>query len=237
MVCSLRISPSRRQCTIPSYSWYTFYSLHRTIRNLKRGVGSAALKLERTNTNTATSEVLLYENTTAKPKYFKLIAIVSGIQLFFWTYLSYAALTDFSGSGSTKREHGIKVGNTEAQSQSKPAWFTSSKWRLVGSLVSLGAGIFFAVIANMYPQRIVHRLYFLQRLSAAQIQTYSPFGSVRSIQVPLGDITCTGDRLTAKAQLALKVRGYPLYFLMDKQGRFVAPRMFDTLIASRKKVI
>ena len=193
--------------------------------------------MERTNSNAATSAVLLYENTKAKPKYFKLIAIVSGIQLFFWTYLSYAALTDFSSNGLMKREHGNKVGSTEAQSQSKPAWFTSSKWRLVGSLISLSAGVFFAVIANMYPQRIVHRLYFLQRLSTAQIQTYSPFGSVKSIQVPLGDITCTGDRLTAKAQLALKVRGYPLYFLIDKQGRFVAPRMFDTLIASRKKVI
>lgn len=180
---------------------------------------------------------MLYENTKAKPKYFKLIAIVSGIQLFFWTYLSYAALTDFSSNGLMKQEHGNKVGSTKAQSQSKPTWFTSSKWRLVGSLISLSAGVFFAVIANMYPQRIVHRLYFLQRLSTAQIQTYSPFGSVKSIQVPLGDITCTGDRLTAKAQLALKVRGYPLYFLIDKQGRFVAPRMFDTLIASRKKVI
>ena len=193
--------------------------------------------MESTNSNAATSAVLLYENTKANPKYFKLIAIVSGIQLFFWTYLSYAALTDFSGNGPMKQEHGNKVGSTEAQSQSKPAWFTSSKWRLVGSLISLSAGVFFAVIANMYPQRIVHRLYFLQRLSTAQIQTYSPFGSVKSIQVPLGDITCTGDRLTAKAQLALKVRGYPLYFLIDKQGRFVAPRMFDTLIASRKKVI
>ena len=105
------------------------------------------------------------------------------------------------------------------------------------SLLSLSAGVFFVITANMYPLRCVHRLYFIQRSSAAQIHTFTPFGSVRKLQVPLGDITCTGERSSTRAQLALKVKDYPLFFLLDKQGTFVAPRMFDTLIASRKRVV
>ena len=208
-----------------------------TYRELKRRV-PIALKSDHVSTQTAATEVLLYENTKAKPKYFKLIAIVSVIQLFFWTYLSYFALTEFNGKTNqpTKREHKTEASSSATQSNGN-TWFTSSKWRIAMSLLSLSAGVFFAITANMYPLRCIHRLYFIQRSSAAQIHTYTPLGSVRKLQVPLNDITCTGDRSSARAQLALKVKDYPLFFLLDRQGQFVAPRMFDTLIASRKKVV
>ena len=136
------------------------------------------------------------------------------------------SLTEFNGKTNqpTKREHETEASSSATLSNGN-IWFTSSKWRIAMSLLSLSAGVFFAVTANMYPLRCIHRLYFIQRSSAAQIHTYTPLGSVRKLQVPLNDITCTGDRSSARAQLALKVKDYPLFFLLDRQG--MGPILMD----------
>ena len=106
------------------------------------------------------------------------------------------------------------------------------------SFLSLGAGVFFAVTACMYPLRIVHRLYLVKRTTSAKVLTYTPLGSTRIVDIPLTDITATVDRQAAKSHVAFKAKGYPLYFLLDKQnGRFLVPKVYDNVIGSRKKVI
>ena len=193
----------------------------------------------------SSTKVLLYENLSARPGYFRLIAIVSGIQLLFWSYLSLYAFTELREEKTHRTAKRIES-NTEGtltspvdsqiEEKQKGSWYTSLKWRVSFSLLALGAGIFFGITACMYPLRVVRQLFFLKPSSVCLI-TYTPTGTTRSLQLPLTAVTCSGERLSERAQLALKVKGYPLFFLIDRQGQFSAPRLFDTLIASRKRVL
>ena len=218
------------RCCLPSRYGLTH------LQPLRRGITSDSVDVS--------NEVLLYTNNKTKPGYFKLIAVISGLQMIFWAYLSYFAFTELREEDNKR----VNAAEPEVTSwgtgheasvpkrETRFSWLSSLKWRLALSLLSLSAGVFFAVTACMYPLRIVNRLYFIKPTNAARIHTYTPLGSVRTVEIPLIDITCTGERLSEHSQVALKARGYSLYFLMDKQGSFTAPRMFDTLIASRKRV-
>lgn len=237
------------------------------------------------NTLSARDAVLLYKNDKVKPKYFMIISIVSGVQLVFWGYLSYFALTELSD----ERQEGDSPARSDAQagysdhvpsqnptsdsmsltishstspqaaksdsmslnishstssqaptnntaSSKLGAMFSSLKWRLALSLLSLSAGLFFAVTASMYPLRVVSKLHYLQPSSTISITTFTPLGLLREIQAPLQNVVCTGERLSS-SQLALKVRGHSLHFLMDRRGQYIAPKMFDSLVGSRKRIM
>lgn len=193
----------------------------------------------------SSTKVLLYENLSARPGYFRLIAVISGIQLLFWSYLSLYAFTELrekkmhrTAKQSESDPEGTVPTPTDPvkEEEQKGSWYTSLKWRISFSLIALGAGIFFGITACMYPLRVVQKLHFLKPSSVGLI-TYTPTGSTRSLEVPLTTVTCSGERLSERAQLALKVKGYSLFFLIDRQGQFLAPRLFDTLIASRKRVL
>ena len=189
----------------------------------------------------ASKNITLYENLSVRPGYFRLIAIVSGIQLLFWGYLSVFAFTELQEKthkqSDSKTEWTLTApADSVLEDEQKGSWYTSLKWRMTFSLLALSAGIFFGITACMYPLRVVQKLCFLKPSSVC-LTTYTPMGTKRALEVPLTNITCSGDRLSERAQLALKVKGYPLFFLVDKQGQFWAPRLFDTLIASRKKVL
>lgn len=215
------------------------------------------------STQSASDAILLYENSNTRPGYFILISIASVIQLVFWAYLAYFALTQFTEedaeatSEKGRVTHNVNFGGVEEdgmqhrdQSEALAATapqrknrlaspFASHKLRLGLSALALGAGIFFAVTACMYSLRVVHRLLFLRSagVALAQMHTYDPLGRVRVVSVPLVELTCLGDRLKPKSMVALKAKGYPMYFLVDARGSFPLPHQFDTLIGSRRKVL
>lgn len=117
---------------------------------------------------------------------------------------------------------------------------TSSKLRIVVSLLSLSAGLFFAFSACMYPLRIVRKLTYIRPTQAVQVVTYTPFGSTRTLTVPLQDVTCSGSRFDGRRRghFGLKIKGYSLYFLLDQQAMDASPnvRMFDSIIGIRRKL-
>lgn len=202
--------------------------------------------------------ITLYTNNKIKSNYFRIITFISGFQLVLWTYLSYFALFELnqSSNATTSRSIANKPSNlplsthtTEENNTTQPIYsspsstfsekvfqrFWSSKWRVGLSLLSLGAGLIFAITACMYPLRVVQKLTYVgNSQQLLKFVTYTPMGSTRSLAVPVGKASCmTSDqRRAALTHLAVKVQGYPLFFLLDQQGTELSPQFH--LIISKK---
>lgn len=182
---------------------------------------------------------LLYENNNTTPKFFSVISTIASVQLLFWVYLAYFAFTELEEID--KREKKNKGTDEKQSNGSLPiTMMSSSKLRTVVSLVSLGAGLFFAVSAYMYPMRVVHKLSLVRSLQSLEIVTYSPLGKTRALSTPLSDVTCSSSRLTGTKNgvFGLKVRGHAFNYLLDHQVLDSSPnvRLFDRLIATRQKL-
>ena len=174
-----------------------------------------------------------------------------------WTYLSYFALFELGNDDTTtsrsltNKQSNLPLSthvteeNSTAQtippppplpplSSPSPTFservvqrFWSSKWRVGLSLLSLGAGLVFAVTACMYPLRVVQKLTYVgNSQQLLRFVTYTPLGSTRHLAVPVWKATCvTSDQRRATlTHLAVKVQGYPLFFLLDQQGTELNPQ-------------
>lgn len=173
---------------------------------------------------------VLYENSQKRPFLFVFIGALSVLQMGFWTYLSafaYGHLGEerLRGRGQSVDQSSLPSGRV----------LSSPKWRVVASMVALTAGMFFAYTANMLTFRTVLRLGFVKHSNTVALTTYTPWGTTRIVKVPLTSVQCKGSRVDTLPQVALKVDGYPLYFLLDKKaGTFLKPtNLFDSIIASR----
>lgn len=79
----------------------------------------------------------------------------------------------------------------------------------------------------MYPLRIVQRLTYVGNSEQLlKFVTYTPLGSARTLAVPVGSVKCmTSDESRSRlTHLAVKVQGYPLFFLLDQQGTQLNPQ-------------
>lgn len=133
-----------------------------------------------------------------------------------------------------------KVKQEEKKQSLAASVLSSNKLRILVSLLSLSAGIFFAVSACMYPLRVVYKLTYIRPTQAVQIITYTPLGTTRTLTVPLQDVTCSGSRFDGpkRGHFGLKIKGHSLYFLLDQQAMDASPnvRMFDQIIGTRQKL-
>ena len=166
------------------------------------------------------AEVPLYVNTRTRSRYFAAITAMSCVQMIFWCYLSYASFTD------------LKLISAQTSSKDKPK-NSSIKWSMGLSAAALSVGSFFTATALMYPQRIVRQMSYLPKKEVVKIGVFTPFGKHKDVQVPLTTIKCKGTRISHK-HLSLKVKGYPLHYIVDHQGTFQSPKLFDTLIGTRQ---
>lgn len=59
---------------------------------------------------------------------------------------------------------------------------------------------------------------------------------LREVHAALAAIGMAGSRVdTGKGrQLGMKVKGHRLFYLLDREGEFPSPNLFDTLIGARK---
>ena len=164
--------------------------------------------------------ILMYEKQSTRPWFYMLMGGSSVIQLVTWSYLSYYAYD--------------KLGKTDKK------FF--HRWRMTATAVSLLSGVFFAVIANMYCLRSVKRLELIRPMEGhktietvhqmkVRFTTFTPLGSTREFFVPLQAVHRRGHRADSDPQLAIKVRGYPLNFYLNKRGTFT--QTFDIFINLR----
>lgn len=167
----------------------------------------------------------VYQSNKASPRLFIAISSIAALQFVFWGYLSYYALTELDQVD-------------KRPTSKKQSIMSSFKLRVVVSLVSLGAGAFFAVSAFMYPLRVVRS--FSVSSEAVRLVTATPLGGCRHVTAPLRHVTCSTARLTGtkKGVFGVKIRGHVFYFLLDHQVLDTSPhvRLFDRLIATRQTI-
>ena len=116
-------------------------------------------------------------------------------------------------------------------------WFMSSKWRLSLSILSLGAGAVFAMVAYIYPQRMVRTMTYFRPTQLLEVQTYSPWGSVKTLEVPLNDVLCntSPEQVASGQNIALKFKDYSLYFMLNTRNTTSHP-LLSSLVLRRRKI-
>lgn len=160
---------------------------------------------DKTTGNEAVENVLLYHNPLSRPRFFLIISIAAGIQLVFWTYLSYVALTEYyqvkPRANKNKDVNELVSSDNSLQNilQSKAK---SIKWRVGLSLLAMTVGTFFTFTALMYPLRTVHRILFYRGRQSMELTTYTPLGGLHKTEVGSYDLhSCTNTGLVFRFQL------------------------------------
>jgi hypothetical protein len=196
----------------------------------------------------------IFESFNTNPNWFRFTTAIAGLQLVLWSYLSYFAMTQLGSVQETKKEHEVampepeeagkestreSVGNSEESSKSNKVWFKwfmTSKWRLSLSILSLTAGSVFALVAYIYPLRLVRSLTYIRPSQSLKMVTHTPWGTAKAIEVPLLDVVChtTQSQVEQGHSIALRVQDYSLFFMLNHRGMELNP-MLRTLILSRKK--
>ena len=59
---------------------------------------------------------------------------------------------------------------------------------------------------------------------------------LREVRVDLRAIRVAGSRVDVgkTRQLGMKVKGHRLFYLLDREGEFPSPNLFDTLVGARR---
>lgn len=192
----------------------------------------------------------IFENSSLNPNLFRITTAMAGMQFALWCYLSFFALTQLKPVQEMKREQGEvtptedklekeKLEKDEGKSSGSRydmfGWVMSSKWRLSLSLLSLGAGTMFALMAYVYPLRLVRAMTYVRPTQSLAIVTHSPWGFSRNIEVPLVNVTCntTPDQIEQGQSIALKIENFSLFFMLNHKGTDIDP-MLSLLVLSRR---
>jgi len=144
------------------------------------------------------------------------------VQLLTWSYLSYFTYSKCKKSTNAKER----------------------KWGTKLAIVLLGTGIMFSSMAAIYCLRSVKKLELLRPKVkpgmvelmndiSLRITTFTPFGTTRELTTPIMKVK--SRQRDDSTQLGLKVKGYPFYFLLDRQGTFRNTRMLETFVTSKFK--
>lgn len=124
--------------------------------------------------------------------------------------------------------------NVEKSGDGFVQWFMSPKWRLALSMLSLGFATIVTLTAFWYPLRVVRSVTYLRPTQTLQFVTCSPVGRLRTLQMPLVDVTCktTPTKQAQGPYVALKVKGHAFFFLLNMNNANFSP-LLRSLVLSR----
>ncbi|XP_076321770.1 transmembrane protein 223 [Tachypleus tridentatus] len=173
---------------------------------------------------------MLFKNE--KSRFFKLLSFFGMIQLAFCMYLghfSFKNLRDISQS-DVETQIGKQKNELHGLSFWKKINLGENKYRYGITLLCCSVGYLIAVCTGLYTLRSVRYLILLRGGEVARLVTYTPFGGNRIIDVSLRDLSCQQARDQATSFLSLKVRNRWMFFLVDKRGTFLNPKLFDSTV-------
>lgn len=118
-------------------------------------------------------------------------------------------------------------------------WFMSSKWRFSLSLLSLGVGSVFTMLAYIYPQKMIRSLTYIRPTEMLEVVTYSPWGGHgRKFAAPLVDVVCNTGTAAQQAQgqnIPIKIKGHSLFFILNPNNTYIHP-MLNSLVLNRRNI-
>ncbi|XP_053544833.1 transmembrane protein 223 [Bombina bombina] len=172
-----------------------------------------------------TQDVVLFEHR--RPRFFRLLGIFCGAQVGFWAYLAHFGFTSLRDTREKSPQDGQEG---QGRNLGSPLWragFTLS-CLTVGSLI-MAAGLLFS-------RRSVSAVTLHKGGELVTITTASLLGTGSSFSVPLRHISCMAHRSEVPAMIPFKVKGRPLYYLLDKNGRITNAKLFDITVGAYRKL-
>ncbi|TRY87401.1 hypothetical protein DNTS_013887 [Danionella cerebrum] len=175
-------------------------------------------------------DVVLFEND--KTKLFRYGALFCGSQLVFWLYLAHFA---FKNLRTTSKNAELQKVKTDV------GWLlhfemnlSSNRWRYGFTLGCIVIGVGILGVAVMFSRRSVSRVILHKGGGNVTVYTQSPLGPLRShhLTVPLRQVACYAHRNESPSYIPLRVKGYRMYFLLDKNGTLNNPNLFDTTVGA-----
>jgi len=189
--------------------------------------------------------VKMFETQLKHPNVYRLMTAMALLQLPMWIYLSYFSYFELDPKQLKKqiRENQQRRASdnsksiaTKAKTTDLDSWKLSSKARLFLSVLSLSAGLSFCSMTLFFQWKLVKSVTFVRATKSLQIVTGTPFGTLRTLQVPLSSVTCPAPprkNAGSSQYIMLVVKGHRLKFLLDPQNAEINP-WFQTLVLSRR---
>ncbi|CAH2325111.1 transmembrane 223 [Pelobates cultripes] len=162
-----------------------------------------------------------------RPRFFRLLGLFCGAQVGFWAYLAHFGFTELR---DTREKSSGQQQDGQKRNLGSPLWragFTFS-CLTVGGLI-MAAGLLFS-------RRSVSAVTLHRGGEKVTLVTAGVFGLGSSFTVPLRHISSMAHRSEVPAMIPLKVKGRPLYFLLDKQGQVSNAKLFDLTVGAYRKL-
>nr|CAG4642947.1 EOG090X0JX7 [Evadne anonyx] len=86
----------------------------------------------------------------------------------------------------------------------------------------------------MYSLRSINNIILCKGGKDVILTTYGPYFKLRSLNIPLENVSAVQLRSKASNQLPIKVKGYKLYFLVDLKGQLKDPALFDASVGLKR---
>ncbi|XP_069821526.1 transmembrane protein 223 [Dendropsophus ebraccatus] len=166
-------------------------------------------------------DVVLFQHS--RPRFFRLLGIFCVAQAGFWAYLAhfgYTSLRDIrqSDPGEERENKGRNMG--------------SPLWRTTFTLSCLSVGSLIMAAGLLFSRRSVSAVTLHVGGDQVTIFTAGVFGLGSSFTIPLRHVSCMAHRSEVPAFIPLKVKGRPLYYLLDKQGQVSNAKLFDLTVGA-----
>ncbi|XP_075693409.1 transmembrane protein 223 [Rhinoderma darwinii] len=167
-------------------------------------------------------DVVLFHHK--RPRFFRLLGIFCVAQAGFWAYLAhfgYTSLRDIKMSNDFGEEKEIKGRN-----------MGSPLWRTLFTVSCLSVGSLIIAAGLLFSRRSVNAVTLHSGGDRLTIATEGVFGLGSSFTIPLRHVSCMAHRSEVPAMIPLKVKGQPLYYLLDKQGQVSNAKLFDLTVGA-----
>ncbi|KXJ18692.1 transmembrane protein 223 [Exaiptasia diaphana] len=163
-------------------------------------------------------------------KFFRLVGLASCSQSVFWIYLAYFQYT-------TRPQ--IMAGMAEREKMMSSERSESKIWKVVQlieqspvflSVFAVSVGMFLSATGWIYCLRNVNSIVLTKGGEMLKITTHTPLGGTRSITTPIRHVSSIASRLDNKSQIPFKIKGHKFFFIIDKEGQFLQPTLFDNTV-------
>lgn len=131
----------------------------------------------------------------------------------------------------------VELPQKTEEDDSLPWWrkYDFSYYRRPMSIAAFAIG--WVVLAGCWSHtlRTVQHIVLRKGGKSVTIATYTPFGFTRQHTVPLEKVSAVSGRIGAPGSLmTLKVKGHMLHFLVDTEGNFVKPVLYEKTMGVRR---
>ncbi|XP_032220072.1 transmembrane protein 223 [Nematostella vectensis] len=182
--------------------------------------------------STVSSDATLFHHD--RRKFFRTVGLASTSQFFFWVYLAHFQYTTRPQLEAMKEKGKIDF--------TRP---NSTLWRITNFIekspvflpvVGVSVGVFLSFTGWFYCLRNINRIALLKGGGSLRLVTHTPLGGTREIVTPIHQVSSLGSRMDNKSQIAIKVKGYRFFFILDKEGSFVQPSLFDRIVGVKRSL-